>query len=213
MRPRRSRRRRSARHEPLSLLLRASIYRPCLWKASAVLRPSRGRSNDTYWTARKARSRGVGPRAARASVTNAMGISVDRITDTAVDAGLVAATELAWSGGWMLVLAGMVSGAVLGLFFHRASFLGGYDSWARRLLRLGHIACIALGFLNLLASLASWRDPSLAWPASVALVGGGVAMPLTCWAAAFARPARHLFFLPVASLVTGVTLVLLGTTS
>ena len=33
---------------------------------------------------------------------------------------------------------GVVSGATIGLFFHREAFLGGYDTWRRRLVRLGH---------------------------------------------------------------------------
>ena len=49
---------------------------------------------------------------------------------------------------WIGVLAAFASGAVLGLFFHRADWLGGYGSWRRRLLRLGHIALVALGGVN-----------------------------------------------------------------
>ena len=40
---------------------------------------------------------------------------------------------------WIGIIAGMLSGAALGLFFHEESWLGGYGSWPRRLLRLGHI--------------------------------------------------------------------------
>ncbi len=41
---------------------------------------------------------------------------------------------------WVWMLAGMLSGAVIGLFFHRADWPGGFDSWRRRMVRLGHIA-------------------------------------------------------------------------
>ena len=52
--------------------------------------------------------------------------------------------------GWSLVLAGFASGALLGFGFHRETFWGGYASLRRRLVRLGHVACVALGVLNLL---------------------------------------------------------------
>ena len=41
--------------------------------------------------------------------------------------------------GWWLILAAFVSGAVIGLGFHREEFLGGYGSFRRRLLRLGQL--------------------------------------------------------------------------
>ena len=56
--------------------------------------------------------------------------------------------------GWWLILAAFVTGAALGLGFHREDFLGGYGSFRRRLARLGHIALAALGGLNVLYGLA-----------------------------------------------------------
>jgi len=50
--------------------------------------------------------------------------------------------------GWIATLAGIVSGAVMGLFFLREEWLGGYSSHPRRLLRLGHISFFGLGFTN-----------------------------------------------------------------
>jgi len=41
--------------------------------------------------------------------------------------------------GWLGVLGGVLSGAVIGLFFHRDDWAGGYGSFSRRMLRLGHI--------------------------------------------------------------------------
>ena len=43
-----------------------------------------------------------------------------------------------------------MTGAVLGLRFHRDDFLGGYGSFRRRIVRLGHIAMAALGMINVL---------------------------------------------------------------
>ena len=50
---------------------------------------------------------------------------------------------------WLGILAGALAGAVMGLMFHRDDWLGGYSSWRRRMLRLGHIAFFGIGLLNL----------------------------------------------------------------
>ena len=107
-----------------------------------------------------------------------------------------------WSAGWWLILAGFASGAALGLFFHRESFLGGYGSFRRRMLRLGHIACAALGMLNLIVALSPQPSPLL--------VAGGVLMPAVCFLTAWKEKCRHLFFIPVLTLVAAVVFILSG---
>jgi hypothetical protein len=107
-----------------------------------------------------------------------------------------------WYAGWWLILAGFASGAALGLFFHRPDFLGGYGSFRRRMLRLGHIACAALGMLNLIVSLSLQSSPLL--------VAGGAMMPAICFLTAWKEKYRHLFFLPVLALLAAVVFVLCG---
>jgi hypothetical protein len=104
---------------------------------------------------------------------------------------------------WIGILAGMVSGAAFGIFFHDESWLGGYDSWPRRLLRLGHISFFGVAFLNLAyaVTLRLTGDVSGARTASYLLVAGAVLMPTVCALAAWRKPLRHLFFLPVLSLI------------
>jgi hypothetical protein len=107
--------------------------------------------------------------------------------------------------GWSLVVLGFVSGALLGLRFHDEGMLGGYASWPRRLLRLGHVACVALGMLNLLLAATVPAAPPLA---ALALALGGFAMPAACCVVAFRRQWRALFAVPVALLLyAGVALV------
>jgi hypothetical protein len=117
-----------------------------------------------------------------------------------------------WYAGWWLLLAAFGMGAAVGLFFHRDDFLGGYASFRRRLLRLGHIALAALGMLNLLYALSPWPAPSLwqAEAASLCFAAGGVLMPLVCFLSAWRKPCRHLFFVPVLALVLAVLLTLHG---
>lgn len=115
-----------------------------------------------------------------------------------------------WSFGWALVLAGFVSGALLGLGFHAEDFAGGYASWRRRLTRLGHIACVALGVLVMLVALspAAEATGTLASLCFGLWRLGAVAMPTVCFLSAWRKPLRHLFVLPVLALSLAAALTL-----
>jgi len=104
---------------------------------------------------------------------------------------------------WVGILLGMTSGMIQGLFFDRERWLGGYSSWPRRLMRLGHISFFGIAFLNLAYANTVWLlGPQTHVPlASVLLVAGAVSMPLVCYLAAWRKPLRHLFPLPVLSLL------------
>lgn len=107
---------------------------------------------------------------------------------------------------WLGVAAGVMSGVVAGLFFAGDRFLGGYASWTRRLLRLGHVSFFGIGMLNLAYALTV---DYLHWAGyhplpSVSLIAAAVLMPAVCFAAAFHKPARHLFVLPVSAVAVGV---------
>jgi hypothetical protein len=112
---------------------------------------------------------------------------------------------------WIGVLLGVLSGALIGLFFHRDDFLGGYQSFQRRLLRLGHISFFGLGFLNfffvLTGALLAFSEAQ-ARPAAIALLAGAASMPAVCFLSAWRKPMRHLFFLPVGSVAAGILLTL-----
>lgn len=104
---------------------------------------------------------------------------------------------------WIGILLGFLSGALSGLFFHRTDWLGGYSSWPRRMVRLGHISFFGLGFVNLGYAL-SVRHFSLETPSplpSVLFIGGAVTMPVCCYVCAFARGFTWLFVVPVGCLV------------
>lgn len=108
----------------------------------------------------------------------------------------------AWAG----ILMGFIAGAVPGLFFDREDWLGGYASWRRRMIRLAHISFFGIGLINLGYAL-SLRAMDLGQPsrlASVALIVGAITMPAVCYLAAWKKGFRHLFPIPVASLVLGV---------
>ena len=109
---------------------------------------------------------------------------------------------------WIAIFAGIVAGMITGLFFHQEQFLGGYTDWSRRLVRLGHVACFGLGFINLGFALTAQtlEITSGIEISSILLLVGLVTMPLVCYLAAFRKPLRQLFVIPVLSVLAGVTL-------
>ena len=119
---------------------------------------------------------------------------------------------LNWQCGWWLVLAAFVTGAVIGLSFHRDDFLGGYNSFRRRLVRLGHIALAALGMMNVVFALSPWPVPGtwMATAASLCFVAGGVTMPAACFVTAWRKGFRHVFAVPVTALVLASVFTILG---
>jgi hypothetical protein len=115
--------------------------------------------------------------------------------------------------GWIGVLGGVASGALIGLFFHRDDWVGGYGSFRRRMLRLGHISFFGIGFLNFALALTfkSVALPALhAQFASYAMIAGAVTMPLICFLTAWHKPFRHLFFIPVLSVLGSAIAVVAG---
>ena len=107
--------------------------------------------------------------------------------------------QFAW--GW--IICGLISGVGIGLFFHDEDWLGGYSSWRRRMVRLGHISFLGTGLLNLgyglcLVVLKLSQTPRLA---TAAFILGAVTMPLVCFLSAWRERFRYLFFVPVASLL------------
>jgi hypothetical protein len=117
---------------------------------------------------------------------------------------------LNWCYGWSSILAAFVTGAGIGLFFHRPDFLGGYSSLRRRMLRLGHIALAALGMINVLYGLSPVPTGSDGAWASWCFVAGGVAMPAVCFLTAWREPFRHAFCVPVTLLIMAVIFTLRG---
>jgi hypothetical protein len=111
------------------------------------------------------------------------------------------------------MLAGVLFGAIVGLYFHREDWMGGYASHRRRLTRLGHISFFGLGFLNLFfgvtAGPLNLHNGSLR-TASISLIIAAITMPICCFLSAWKKPFRHLFPIPVVAATTGILAILLG---
>jgi len=115
--------------------------------------------------------------------------------------------------GWLWVVIGFASGILLGVRFQRDDWLGGYSAFPRRLIRLGHISFLGLGFLNILFALSVGRlhlNSSQLLLTSWALIAGAVTMPICCFLTAWKRASQPLFAVPVLCLVTGGILILAG---
>jgi len=114
--------------------------------------------------------------------------------------------------GWIGMLGGVVSGAVIGLFFGREDWMGGYGSFRRRLTRLGHIAFFGLGFVNIAFALTTEGVADSAWlaTASWAFVIGAAAMPVCCFLTAWRKGFSRLFPIPVVAVSIGIVTLLLN---
>jgi hypothetical protein len=123
---------------------------------------------------------------------------------------MLLAHPLNFYAGWGLILAAFVTGAGVGLAFHREEFWGGYASFRRRIVRLGHIALAALGMINLLFAITVSQTNRPANIASILLVIGAITMPAVCLLSGWKSVFRHLFFIPVTSLILAVILILYG---
>ena len=125
---------------------------------------------------------------------------------------LTMASDLNILAAWVGILSGVLAGVAQGLFFHRDDWLGGYASWRRRLMRLGHVSFFGIAFLNLAFA---WTARQSGWgpyspiPA-VTLAAAQVLMPLVCYLAAWRPGMRRLFVLPVSCVLVGAGGLLLG---
>ncbi len=110
--------------------------------------------------------------------------------------------------GWWLMAAGFVSGAVMGLLAQDEQWLGGYSSRTRRLVRLGHIALVALGALNVFwpMTAAAQAASPLVPVVSGCFVAGGLTMGPVCFLTAWRWPCRPLFIIPATALIVGAFL-------
>ena len=115
--------------------------------------------------------------------------------------------------GWIGMLAGAVSGAIIGLFFHQEGWMGRYSSFQRRITRLGHISFWGLGFINVMFALSA-RAVELPLVsmrvASLGFILGLLTMPLCCFLTAWRESFRFLFPVPVICVLLGIVSILIG---
>jgi hypothetical protein len=120
---------------------------------------------------------------------------------------------LSLQAGWLGMLGGVLSGALMGLFFLREDWLGGYGSHPRRLIRLGHISFFGIGLLNLFYGLSltplGVPEGAARWGA-LGLAAALATMPTCCFLTAWRKPMRHLFPIPVLGAASGITIIVIN---
>ncbi len=115
--------------------------------------------------------------------------------------------------GWIFVLGGLVMGLVMGVKFQREDWLGGYSAFPRRMVRLAHVALVALGMINIQFAQSAARlhlGAGLAIAASFAFIAAAVLMPACCLWMAARRSHFEVFAAPIVSLAVGLTLTIGG---
>jgi hypothetical protein len=115
-----------------------------------------------------------------------------------------------WHVGWCMIFAAFVTGGIIGIFFRGEHFLGGYTSFRRRIIRLGHIALAALGMINVLFAISVPNTAPHARAASIGFIVGGLSMPAVCFLTGWKEQFRYLFVVPVVALVMSVAYTLQG---
>ena len=112
--------------------------------------------------------------------------------------------------GWCGMVAGAVLGMIIGLWAESRDWAGGYGSFRRQALRLAHVAAFALGIINVLygtCTLGLRQLPMWAGRAGcVAMMAGGVLMPLLCLAAAWRRSLKYLFPIPATCVLAALVI-------
>jgi hypothetical protein len=120
--------------------------------------------------------------------------------------------------GWLSMCLGIASGLIMGMWsfdgpFAVPAWLGQYDDTSRRLARLGHIAFIGLGILNLLIAgelrrfLHSFRGRTvLSW----AMNFGNIFLPLTLFASAAYRPCKFIMSVPALAVFVALVVTTYG---
>jgi hypothetical protein len=120
--------------------------------------------------------------------------------------------------GWMLFLVGILYGMTLGLFAFDGPLaspdrFADYASVPRRLVRLAHIACMALGIVNVVYGHELDRarlDVGKARLGSRAMIAAGVLMPSVLTLAAFESAWKWLLPVPSLAALVAVALVVSG---
>jgi hypothetical protein len=123
--------------------------------------------------------------------------------------------------GWASLAAGIATGLVMGLWSFDGplpppAWLGEYGDTPRRLARLGHIAFIGLGILNILLS-RELSDSSLGSRgrriASRSMNVGNVLLPINLFVAAAWHPAKYAMAIPATAVFVALCLAAWGARS
>ena len=120
--------------------------------------------------------------------------------------------------GWISLVVGAASGMILGLWSFDGpvpvpAWLGEYTDLPRRLARMGHIAFIGIGFLNILVgkelstlALTERAGATASW----CMIFANFLLPATLFAASLYSPAKYALPLPATAVFIALSVVAWG---
>jgi amino acid transporter len=120
--------------------------------------------------------------------------------------------------GWWSLVVGIATGLVMGLWsfdgpMATPAWIGEYADTSRRLIRLGHIAFVGLGILDILLAnelTRSLLDPRRRLLASRLMVAGNIGLPVALFAAAVWPPAKYVMGVPAMCVFVAMVLAARG---
>lgn len=118
--------------------------------------------------------------------------------------------------GWIWMLLGIILGAILGMWSFNGPFpspLGDYTSLPRRLIRLSHIAFIALSIINILYGYEIDKirfKEKTKKIGSVCMIWGAVLMPILLIVSAFFEPVKYLTMIPAILVLIAIAIMAFG---
>lgn len=116
--------------------------------------------------------------------------------------------------GWTWMNLGFITGLLMGLKAEQfgltvkegPTWMDGYSSVPRRLIRLGHVAFLMLPLLNIVyGQFLDGANLPLPWKqtGSYAMIFGAIGVPILCMTAAFFRPLKLLLGIPASAVLLG----------
>jgi hypothetical protein len=120
--------------------------------------------------------------------------------------------------GWATIAVGIACGLVMGLWSFDGpmpvpSWIGDYTDTSRRLIRLGHIAFIALGMIDILLADELRRTTLSAAGRTLAsrlMIAGNIFLPVALIVAALWRPAKYVMPAPAMCVFAAMLLAAWG---
>ena len=120
------------------------------------------------------------------------------------------------SFGWIWILCGIILGAIMGMWSFNGPFpspVGDYTSLPRRMLRLSHIAFIALAIINILYGYEIDKikaNRKLKRFGSNFMIYGAILMPLLLLIAVFIEPFKYLTIIPALFIIISLFIIVIG---
>ena len=118
--------------------------------------------------------------------------------------------------GWVWLLVGLICGAVIGMWSFNGPFpspLGDYTALPRRMVRLVHIAFVALSFLNILYGHEIDKvklSGKFRKVGCQSLMFGSIFMPTLLIISAFFEPVKYLLAIPATLVILGISIMVIG---